>query len=118
MAHPIVNAGFRFRLSEGKDHKVEEATIVYGGLASLNCRAYKTEQFLLGKPINTRNFEVRLVSSQTRSKGMTIPMEEEGISTNIAFNLAENFFYKFFLHVHLSIKPELVNSQIAISRKS
>ena len=51
MAHPIVNAGFRFRLSEGEDAHVEEATIVYGGLASLNCRAYKTEQFLLGKPI-------------------------------------------------------------------
>ena len=113
MAHPIVNAGFRLRLSEGKDARVEEATIVYGGLASLNCRAYKTEQFLKGKPISNETLKSGLSVLKQEVKGMTIPMEEEGISTPYRLQLAENFFYKFFLHVAYSIKPELVNRRIA-----
>lgn len=112
MAHPIVNAGFRFRLGEGKEAKVEEATIVYGGLASLNSRAYKTEQFLIGKPINQDTLKSALQVLKKEVKEMTIPMEEEGISTSYRLQLAENFFYKFFLHVAHAAKPELVNSKI------
>ncbi len=40
-------------------------------------------------------------------------MEEEGISTEYRLQLAENFFYKFFLHITLAINPELVSSEIA-----
>ena len=96
---------------------IEEATIVYGGLASLNCRAYKTEQFLIGKPINNETLKSSLLVLKQEVKEMTIPMEEEGISTEYRLQLAENFFYKFFLHIALSIKPELVNSRDCISRK-
>lgn len=112
MAHPIVNAGFRFRLSDGQDAQVAEATIVYGGLASLNRRAYKTEQFLVGKPINNKTLQSSLLVLKQEVKEMTIPMEEEGISTPYRLQLAENFFYKFFLHIAVSIKPELVDSKI------
>lgn len=112
MAHPIVNAGFKFRLSEGEDTKVEEATIVYGGLASLNCRANKTENFLLGKPLNKETLKSALSVLKNEVKEMTIPMGEEGISTEYRLQLAENFFYKFFLHMVLSVNPELISSNI------
>ncbi len=112
MAHPIVNAGFRFRLSEGKNGVVEKATIIYGGLASLNCRVPKTEQFLLGKPLNKETLKSALLVLKKEVKEITIPMEEEGISTEYRLQLAENFFYKFFLHIVLAVKPELVSSEI------
>lgn len=112
MAHPIVNAGFRFRLSEGENGKVEEAAIIYGGLASLNCRMQKTEQFLLGKSLNQETLKSALLVLKKEVKEITIPMEEEGIHTEYRLQLAENFFYKFFLHVALLVKPALVNSQI------
>lgn len=112
MAHPIVNAGFNFRLSDGELVKVEQATIVYGGLASLNCRVNKTEQFLIGKPLNAETLKSALLVLKKEVKELTIPMEEEGISTEYRLQLAENFFYKFFLHIAFSIKPELISSQI------
>ena len=52
MSHPIVNAGFRVRLSSSGRVEADEATIIYGGLASMIYRASETEQFLSGKPIN------------------------------------------------------------------
>lgn len=113
MAHPIVNAGFRFLFSDGEDAQIKEATIVYGGLASLNCRAYKTEQFLIGKHIHNETLKSALSVLMQEVKDMTIPMEEEGISTTYRLQLAENFFYKFFLHVALSIKPKLIDSKVA-----
>ena len=35
-------------------------------------------------------------------------MDEEGISSEYRRQLAENFFYKFFLHVALAVDPEQV----------
>ncbi len=108
MAHPIVNAGFRFRIDKGQ---VAEATVVYGGLASLNCRFPETEQFLLGKPLNNETLREALQVLKKEVKEKTIPMDEEGISTEYRLRLAENFFYKFFLHATLAIKPELISSR-------
>lgn len=109
MAHPIVNAGFNVRLSE--QGNVEEATIVYGGLASLNTRAEKTEHFLLGKSLNNETLKSTLTVLKNEVREMTIPMEEEGINTEYRLRLAENFFYKFFLHMTSLVKPELVSTQ-------
>ena len=112
MAHPIVNAGFKFLLTEGADVQIKEATIVYGGLASLNCRANKSEQFLLGKPLSEDTLQSALLVLKEEVKEMTIPMQEEGISTEYRLQLAENFFYKFFLHITLSARPQLISRQI------
>lgn len=112
MAHPIVNAGLSFLVSDGENAKVEEAIIVYGGLASLNCRANKTEGFLLGKPLNNETLRSALLVLKKEVGEITIPMEEEGISTEYRLQLAENFFYKFFLHVMVSVKPELVQKYL------
>ena len=38
-------------------------------------------------------------------------MEEEGITTEYRLQLAETFFYKFFLHVALKRNPEAVKSE-------
>lgn len=110
MAHPIVNAGFRLRLSDEK--KVEEATVVYGGLSSLNCRLSKTEQFLLGKSLNEDTLKSTLHILKQEVKEITIPMEEEGMTTSYRLQLAENFFYKFFLHVLFSTNPRQINKKI------
>lgn len=108
MAHPIVNAGFRFRIIE---NKITEASIVYGGLASLNCRASKTEQFLIGKSLDRQTLKVALDTLKKEVKEITIPMEEEGFSHEYRMQLAENFFYKFFLHITLAQRPETVKDQ-------
>lgn len=112
MAHPIVNAGFRFYLSQKDgDATIEEATIVYGGLATLNLRANTTEEFLSGKHLNKETLKSALPLLKKEVQKITIPMEEEGISTEYRLQLAENFFYKFFLHMAFSVKPELVSSK-------
>lgn len=109
MAHPIVNAGFRFLLNEGQN--IEEATIIYGGLATINSRAKKTEQFLKGKPLNNETLKSALAALKKEIKELTVPMEEEGMSLEYRLQLAENFFYKFFLHIVNATKPELINSK-------
>lgn len=112
MAHPIVNAGFRFLLNE-KGEAIKAATIVYGGLASLNRRFFQTEHFLLGKPLNQETLKTALQVLKKEVEALTIPMEEEGISTEYRRQLAENFFYKFFLHLVLATHPNLVSPEIA-----
>ena len=48
-------------------------------------------------------------------ESFTVPMDEEGITTEYRLQLAETFFYKFFLHVAFernpkSVKPEYVSA--------
>ena len=88
--------------------KPGEATIIYGGLASMTYRAGKTEQFLAGKPWNQETLRSALAVLKQEVRECTIPMDEEGISTDYRRQLAENFFYKFFLHVALAVNPEQV----------
>lgn len=108
MAHPIVNAGFRFRVGEKGLVEAEGGTIIYGGLAAMTHRAVRTEKFLLGKPWNQHSLQAALAVLKREVLECTIPMEEEGISTEYRRQLAENFFYKFFLHVALAVNPKQV----------
>ncbi len=108
MSHPIVNAGFRFRLDAGGSVEADEATIIFGGLAAMTYRAGKTEQFLAGKPWNQETLRSALAVLKQEVRECTIPMDEEGISTDYRRQLAENFFYKFFLHVALAVNPKQV----------
>jgi xanthine dehydrogenase/oxidase len=111
MAHPIVNAGFRFRLNSAGQVETGEATIVYGGLASLNCSAVKTQQFLSGKPWNQETFRSALAVLKQEVGEWTAdlpPIDEEGIRTDYRQRLAENFFYKYFLQVALAVSPKQV----------
>ncbi len=108
MSHPIVNAGFRFRLGAGGQVEAGEATIIFGGLASMTYRAGKTEQFLLGKPWNQETLRSALAVLKQEVRECTIAMDEEGITTEYRRQLAENFFYKFFVHVALAVNPKQV----------
>jgi xanthine dehydrogenase/oxidase len=109
MAHPIVNAGLRVRFSERLEVLEGETAIVFGGLASLNCRMPKTEAFLVGKTWSKETLKGALEVLKKEAKEITIPMDEEGITTEYRLQLAENFFYKFFLHVALATNPQLVS---------
>lgn len=111
MAHPIVNAGFRVLLDEADRVQPKEATIVYGGLATMIRRCSVTEQFLEGKKWNAETLRGALAVLKKEVLSFTVPMEEEGITTAYRLQLAENFFYKFFLHVALNRNPEAVQSE-------
>ena len=110
MAHPIVNAGFRIHLAAGQA-QADEATIIFGGLAAMTYRASKTERFLLGKPWNQETLRSALGVLRQEVLECTqgqAPVDEEAISTDYRRRLAENFFYKFFLHVALAVNPKQV----------
>ncbi len=101
MAHPIVNAGFRVRLND--KNEVGEITIILGGLATMIYKATKTEQWLKGKVWNAKTLNEVLAVLKQEVLEVTVPMEEEGITTEYRLQLAETFFYKFYLHVALQI---------------
>jgi xanthine dehydrogenase/oxidase len=111
MSHPIVNAGFRCRLTEGGSVEAGEVTIVYGGLASMTYRAGKTEQALAGRPWGQETLRAALavLKQEVRECSSALPeRDEEAISTAYRRQLAESFFYKFFLHVALAARPDQV----------
>ena len=100
---------------ERGDVEAGGASIIYGGLDSMNWRASQTEQFLSGKPISQETLRTALavlkqeVLECTRSQP---EMDEEGISRSYRRQMAENFFYKFFLHIALAVDSKLVGGAI------
>jgi xanthine dehydrogenase/oxidase len=111
MAHPIVNAGFRFRLDAAGRVETGEAAIIFGGLAAMTYRAGTTERFLSGKVWNEETLRAALAVLKREVRECTIPMDEEGITTEYRCQLAENFFFKFFLHVAVAENPDDVAPQ-------
>ena len=111
MAHPIVNAGFRCRI--GNDGKVEpgQVTVIYGGLAQMIYRAGKTEQALIGQSWTKDTLAKALEVLTKEVKDCTIPMAEEGLTNEYRMQLAENFFYRFFLHVSTKLDPKSVDER-------
>ena len=110
MAHPIVNAGFRCLLKGGKVQP-GEMTIIYGGLASMIYRCSKTEAALIGKEWNQKTFDEVMPVLKKEIEECTIPMEEEGLTNEYRKQLAEGFFYKFFLHVANELDPKSVDKR-------
>ncbi len=111
LAQPIVNAGFRVSLDEENRIKPNEITLVYGGLDTMVRRCYKTEQFLQHKKWNAETLRLALPVLKKEVLNFTVSMEKEGITTQYRLQLAETFFYKFFLHVALKRNPEDVKSE-------
>jgi xanthine dehydrogenase/oxidase len=97
MAHAVVNAGFKVKLNA--QHTVEDMTIVYGGLATCNGRLPETEKWLVGKKWDQSTLRNALDQLRKEVKEILVPMEEEGFTEEYRSQLAETFFYKFFLHV-------------------
>lgn len=97
MAHPIINGGFRCTLDS--ENKVAEMSIVYGGLTTCNGKLAQTEKWMVGKSLDEGNLKEALKVLRKEIDSMIVKMEEEGFTTEYRSQLAESFFYKFFLHV-------------------
>ena len=115
MAHPIVNAGFCVTINDTNSVEPEKITIVYGGLATMIRRCTKTETFLHGKKWDSETLRTALAVLKKEVIDFTVPMEEEGITTQYRLQLAETFFYKFFLHVALKRNPDTVKSEYVLA---
>ena len=111
MSHPIVNAGFRVRLNG--ERQVEAATVIFGGLTTMTYRATKTEKFLNGKRWIPDTLRLTQAMLKAEVDECTVPMDEEGISTEYRRQLAGNFFYKFWLHVAHKFDPDSLVSDVA-----
>lgn len=111
MAHPIVNAGFRVTLDVDDRVQPNEITLVYGGLATMIHRCQVTERFLEGKKWNGETLHAALEVLKKEVEGFTASMEGEGITTEYRLQLAETFFYKFFLHVVLQRNPKSLKAE-------
>lgn len=105
MSHPIVNAGFRVRMT---GDVADEIAIIYGGLAAMTWGAEKTAAFLRGKQWNHDTLTAALNVLKQEARDATIPMDEEGITTEYRLQLAENFFFKFFLHVAAMVNKGVI----------
>ena len=111
MAHPIVNAGFRVCLKDDGAVEPGEVTIIYGGLATMIHRAVKTEDVLYGKDFNAETLKTVLSKLKEEVKDITVTMDEEGLTNEYRMQLAESFFYKFFLHVAAQRNPQSVKPE-------
>ncbi len=112
MAHPIVNAGFRVRLDSAGKVEAGSMSMIYGGLATMIVRFAETEKFLEGKEWNDATLKSALPVLQKEALGITVPMDEEGITTKYRLQLAETFFYKFFLHTAYESNPKQVKKEL------
>lgn len=112
MAHPIVNAGFRVKLDDKGMIQPGGITLIYGGLATMIIRLTKTESFLAGKTFNATTLNAALSELQKEVLAVTVPMEEEGLTNEYRRQLAETFFYKFFLHVASQVNPKDVKAEL------
>jgi xanthine dehydrogenase/oxidase len=109
-AHSVVNACFKVRL--GADAAVADASLVLGGIAPVAFHASKTEKALRGKQWNEATLTAALKAivsdvndaykaSRTRLKALPF----DGIPEKYRRQLAESFFYKFFIYVAEQTKP-------------
>ena len=116
MAHPLVNAGFRFRLNERGVLTENAATIIFGGLSARVFRASATEMFLAGKAWDNDTLQkaLAILHEEIRESTRALPpIDEEGISRDYRLRVAEGFFFKAFLHVAVEENPAAVSPRHA-----
>ena len=111
MAHPIVNAGFRCRLDTEGRAVGGGISVVFGGLASCNCRMPLTEQALAGQRWDSTTLRDVLPVLEEELLAVTIPMEGEGFTGDYRRSLALGFFYKFFVHVATQVCPQEIDPE-------
>ena len=103
-AHSIVNACFKVRLGAGA--AVEGASLVVGGVAPVAFHARKTEQLLAGRAWDAETLAAGLkalaadvTEAYRASRRRMRALPSDGIPEKYRLQLAESFFYKFFVHV-------------------
>ncbi|MGH9548280.1 MAG: FAD binding domain-containing protein, partial [Terriglobales bacterium] len=108
MAHPIVNAGFRCLIDD--EGKIAAMSVVYGGLATCNGKLPQLEQSLKGKPWTEETLKGALEQLKKEVREIIVPMEEEGFTNEYRSQLAEGFFYKFYLYVTKQLTPKAIGA--------
>lgn len=109
MAHPVVNGGFRCIVDQ--NNQFSEFWAYFGGLASCNRHMPKISAWMLGKTVDEKTLNEALEVLRAEIDEIIIPMEEEGFTNEYRAQVAEGFFYKFFVHVAMQ-----TNAQAAMSR--
>jgi xanthine dehydrogenase/oxidase len=115
-AHSVANACFKVRLNA--DATVAEASLVLGGIAAVAFHAKKSEQVLRGRAWNAETLTLALKELATdvdeaysayRDRLKVLPYD--GIPEEYRRQLAESFFYKFFVHLAEIVTPGTVPSR-------
>ncbi|HVR39829.1 MAG TPA: molybdopterin cofactor-binding domain-containing protein, partial [Thermoanaerobaculia bacterium] len=108
--HAIVNAGFR--VSFEKNGTVRDATLFYNGLAKLPSRMTKTEALLQGSKWNEATLQRALDSIALEVAAVIIPIPGTNfLPPGYRETLTESLFYKYFLHVALTLFPKEVQPE-------
>jgi xanthine dehydrogenase/oxidase len=108
-AHSIVNACFKVRM-DGR--VVREASLVIGGIAPVAFHARKTEHLLRGRMWDEKTLaaaldalaeDVNEAYQAARRRLKSLPFD--GIPEPYRRQMAESFFYKFFVYVAEGVAP-------------
>lgn len=119
-AHSLVNSTTRFTM--GDDLTVEEAVIVYGGIAPYPWRPLQTEAAMQGQPLTLAGFpalantlaqevQMELKTQQQRMAGLV----SEGISDEYRVDLAVSFLYKAVVNALSQQDPTQVPAPVKSS---
>lgn len=112
-AHSVANACFKVRIDE--DATVGGCSLVIGGIAPVAFHCTKAEQLLPGRPWDEQTLadaldairaDVDAAYAACKQRMRSLP--SDGIPEMYRLQLAESFFYKFFVHVAESISPNEV----------
>lgn len=112
-AHSVANGCFKVRI--GEDGTVAESSLVFGGIAPVAFHCRSAEQLLIGRIWDKQMLAAALAAIRAdvdaayaacRQRMRALP--SDGIPEKYRLQLAESFFYKFFVHVAEKIQPNEV----------
>jgi xanthine dehydrogenase/oxidase len=119
-AHSFVNATTRLRVSA--DLLVEEAVIVYGGIAPFPWRARRTEQAIIGAQLSIDAFDslastlrLEVTEELERWKLRMAEVPWDGIDDSYRVELTVSFLYKAIVNALLQRAPETVAPNVRSS---
>jgi xanthine dehydrogenase/oxidase len=103
-AHSIVNAGLRVKLDASQ--AITDIAIVFGGLTPLATRMQMTEEVLLGRTWNAQTLDAGLAALRMEIDALFeryaeryAQLPDEGFSHAYKRQLAESYWYKYFIEV-------------------
>lgn len=111
-AHSLVNATTAFRL-DGVG--VEDATVVFGGIAPIPWRPVGTEEALRAEPLSLAGFprlatilRDEVTAELDRWRARMAPVPWEGITDSYRVELAVSLLYKAIVNALLEVAPDTV----------
>lgn len=111
-SHSLVNAGLRVRLDHQNQMAAGSATFIFGGISDRPVRARETETWMEGKPWTEETLRGVLPVLQKEIHRHLAELPNVGVPAAYRQSLAENLFYKFFVHVALNVAPREVSKEV------